>query len=79
MLHCKDVANKASDYIDKELPLKSRLNIMMHLFMCNKCKRYVDHLRITVKTLAGLHNNPTDTPDEKALKEAVDTFRKHNH
>ncbi len=79
MLHCKDVAEKASDYIDKELPLKTRLSIKIHLFMCYKCNRYVEQLRTTIKTLAGFRNHPTDTPDEKVSQEVIDTFRKQKN
>ena len=78
MLHCKDVADKASDYIDKELPLKTRLSIKMHLFMCYKCSRYVEQLKTTIQALAGLRNDPADSPDEKISKELLEAFRKND-
>ena len=78
MLRCKDVADKASAYIDNELPLSTRFSIKLHLFMCKKCKRYVDQLKTTIKSLAGLRNYQTDLPTEEVSKELLDEFRKSN-
>jgi len=76
MLRCKDLADKASAYIDNELPLKTRLSVKMHLFMCYKCQRYVKQLKTTIQTLTGLRNNPTDLPSEKIYKELLEEFKK---
>ena len=49
MMSCKDVANLASDYLEKDLPLLRRLSLRLHLFMCTDCRRFVQGIR----TLAG--------------------------
>ena len=76
MLSCKEVAEKASAYIDNELPLKTRLSIRMHLFMCYKCQRYIQQLKTTIQSLTGLRNSQTDVPNEKFSSELLEEFRK---
>ena len=79
MLRCKDVAEKASAYIDNELPIRTRLSMKMHLFICYKCQRYVKQLKTTISSLAGLQNYQTDLPSESVSKELLDEFRKRNN
>ena len=46
MLKCRDVAHEASDYIDKSMPWPRRLALLLHLFICEHCRRFVRHLKI---------------------------------
>ena len=41
---CRDVAERASDYLDRDLSLRSRLQFRLHLFLCRDCRRYIDQL-----------------------------------
>lgn len=41
MLSCKDVSTKVSDSLDRKLTLWERLNVSMHLAMCQACRRFV--------------------------------------
>jgi predicted anti-sigma-YlaC factor YlaD len=64
MLGCKDVATRASDYLDNNIDSKLRWQIRLHLMMCSHCRRFIRHLRITqtlVKTTVQQepdHTNP---------------------
>lgn len=51
MLSCKDITEKANDYLERELPLTTRMSVRMHLFLCVHCRRYVNQLRTTIGTL----------------------------
>lgn len=66
MLSCKDITEKASAYLDKEMPLGARMSMRMHLFMCNHCRRYMDQLQITINTLKFIKK------DEPVSKESND-------
>ena len=63
ILTCQEVANLASDYLDKHADGKLSLKIRVHLMMCANCRRFVKHLRLT--TAAAPHlvykdNSPVD-------------------
>lgn len=47
MLNCRDVAHKASDYIDHNLSGWQRFWMRLHLWICTPCQRFVHHVQIT--------------------------------
>jgi anti-sigma factor RsiW len=51
LISCRDVAERASEYLDQELTWRSRLQVRLHLFVCQDCRRYVDQLRATTALL----------------------------
>lgn len=51
MLSCREVTRRASDYVDRELPLHERLAVWFHLLMCVKCRRLIRHVRYLVAAL----------------------------
>lgn len=52
MLSCQDLSQKASEYLDGELPLRTRMQIRLHTFFCENCRRYLHQLRLAVGALA---------------------------
>ena len=64
MLSCKDITEKASEYLDQELPFFTRLKVKIHLRMCQNCDRYVKQLQITIRAL-GKMNKPETVTDAK--------------
>ena len=53
VLTCRDVAEYATDYMDGALPLRTRLAVRLHLFVCRMCRAYLAQLRRTVSLLRG--------------------------
>jgi len=51
MLNCKQIPEKADEYIDDELSIGQRLSASLHLLMCVHCRRYVRQMTSTVATL----------------------------
>ena len=47
MLSCKEVSERASALIDKELPLWDVMQMRLHLAMCKGCSAFVRQMRIT--------------------------------
>lgn len=52
MLTCREVTERASAYVDRELPLRSRLAMRLHLAMCVHCRRYFRQFRQLLAALA---------------------------
>ncbi|MAM70365.1 MAG: anti-sigma factor [Gammaproteobacteria bacterium] len=48
MLKCKEVAAKASDYIDSELSRGQAFSMALHLLMCGNCRRFVKYFRLSL-------------------------------
>lgn len=46
MLHCREVATLVSESIERELPLRQRLQVWMHLAMCRLCAGFARQLRL---------------------------------
>lgn len=67
MMKCRDVAEIASDYLDHELGIWSRLEVRLHLFACRHCRAYVGNLRLTIAALQG--RNAEGQASEAWLKE----------
>jgi len=63
MLSCKDISKLASDHIDNNLPPLMKMKVKMHLFMCHKCRDFINQMRLTVNTLKNL----TPAPPEESF------------
>ena len=75
MLSCKDITEKASAYLDKDLSWSQRLAVRLHLVMCLHCRRYLYQLRTTIQTL-GLMK--AEQPiDEAYTRDLIQHFRNH--
>lgn len=51
MPSCKEITEKSSDYLDHNLSWWKRPGYWLHLAMCVHCRRYIDHLSLTIKTI----------------------------
>jgi hypothetical protein len=51
MPSCKDVTEHSSDYLDHNLPWWKRPGYWLHLVMCVHCRRYIEQLSLTIKTI----------------------------
>jgi len=66
MLRCKDVADRASDYVNRDLPLVERLQVWWHLSMCYVCRRYVRQMRQAVALLRRMGRETAAPSDDDA-------------
>jgi anti-sigma factor RsiW len=67
MLSCREVTERASDYLDRALPLRQRLAVRLHLFMCQHCRRYLRQLRAVVIALGRMPE--LEVPEEMVRKQ----------
>ena len=54
MLKCRDMAELVTPYLEGALPLRSRLAAILHLWLCEACRRYVGQVRRTIRFLNGM-------------------------
>ena len=47
MLKCKQIAERATDYLEEQQTWSQRLAWKLHLFMCVNCRRFVKQLKLT--------------------------------
>lgn len=71
MLSCREVTRRASEYVDRELPLRERLAVQFHLLMCVKCRRLVRHVRCLVASLAQRPQARAPSPDDAYIEKIV--------
>ena len=72
MLSCKEVSIKVSESLDRKLTLRERLNVKLHLLMCQACQRMVRQmtlLRAVARRLTSAEALP-DTMQETLSPEA---------
>ncbi|MBI4005822.1 MAG: zf-HC2 domain-containing protein [Gammaproteobacteria bacterium] len=67
MLKCNEIANLASDYLDKNLSWKEYFSVKMHLFMCGHCKRFVQHLLSTIRVVQGMERQLATTGETENI------------
>ncbi|MHB1375792.1 MAG: zf-HC2 domain-containing protein [Thauera sp.] len=65
MLSCKDATRLCSDALERDLSLRERLSLRMHLAMCAGCTRFEEQLsvlRTLSRRFAGGHAPPAEEP-----------------
>lgn len=72
MLTCREVAERASDYLDHETSLSSRVEIRLHLALCRPCRLCVRQLASTIELVRRAEVRP---PDPGTGQRLLDAFR----
>jgi hypothetical protein len=45
MRSCREITRLASEQLDRKLSLPQRIELRLHLFICERCRRYAEQLR----------------------------------
>ncbi len=64
---CREMSELVTDYLERALPLRTRLGAGWHLFLCPACQRYYAQMRQTVRLLAGRRLPPPEPAAEAGL------------
>ncbi len=67
MLKCSEVYALASRYEDGDLSLMQRLQVWMHVRMCDACRAFLAQLKETRRLLGKLSRSPLSTDEENEL------------
>jgi hypothetical protein len=72
MLTCEQLAELVTDYIECWLPMRQRLRFRLHIILCSACRRYLNQMRLTIRTLKSL---PRRAPRPAMEQELLRRFR----
>ena len=67
MLKCREVTDRASELIDGDLDLVTRLRVRAHLVACRECRRFIRQMRATVELLGSLDRSGERPADERLV------------
>ena len=48
---CREMSELVTDYLERAVPLRIRLDMWWHLLRCEACRHYYDQIRRTVRLL----------------------------
>ena len=74
MLSCKDVCENATNHLEGELGLATRLQLRFHLLICKACRQFMRQFETTVGTAQKLGESkeaslePTDAEIDDLVK-----------
>jgi anti-sigma factor RsiW len=60
-LTCRDVTDRASEYLDDRLPILTKVRVGLHLASCAHCRTYlkqIDLVSSALRSLPKLHPSP---------------------
>lgn len=77
MLSCKEVTEKADDYLENDLSLGSRIGFKLHLFMCVNCRRYISQIQLTINTLRKMKVDSNEL-EQQYLDSIVGSYKQQN-
>lgn len=72
MLNCREVSERASDFVDTTLPWRVRLQMRLHLLMCRFCREYVRQMALIVRVLQQF---PKPEPPAHTERQLLALFR----
>jgi anti-sigma factor RsiW len=58
MLTCKELTELVTDYLEGRMSFMERVSFHLHLGMCDRCRAYLRQMKLTVKTLGKLPDEP---------------------
>ncbi len=72
MLRCREVSKLVSESMDRELPLRQRLQVWMHLAMCRLCAGFARQLRLLRRALREQPDRLADDPTQPEVSLPLD-------
>ena len=68
---CRDMSELVTDYLERAVSIRKRLDMWWHLARCEACRHYYDQMRRTIGLLRRLPPNPPkDTTEEHIVASA---------
>ncbi len=78
MLSCKDASQIISQSLDRQLTIRERFALNLHLFICTYCKRFsqqVQSMRVALKlTTSNMENDDTIKLPSETKKRLIQTI-----
>lgn len=68
---CRDMSELVTDYLERSVSLRVRLDMRWHLFLCEACRHYYDQMRRTVLLLGSMSSKPPEPNAEERVLAAA--------
>lgn len=73
MLSCRQVNERGTDYLERQLNWRGRLAVRAHLLICSYCRRFLRQLTLTRATLQRIRP-PVDETAVQRIRQAIDAL-----
>jgi len=70
-LSCKEVSELVSQSLDRELSLRERAAVRLHLMMCRMCANYRSQIQFMHRVVHQMEHHTPTTPLPEAAKERI--------
>lgn len=71
MFSCKDIHDRASQFIDDDCSMLTKAGVLMHILMCGKCRLFIKQLRLTVASIRQVPDKQHSDQDLDALADKI--------
>ncbi len=71
-IHCDEFVELVTAYLEGDLDAETERRFVEHLALCDGCDRYLDQIRLTVRTLSEL---PADGVTDAGRERLLAAFR----
>ena len=68
---CREMSELVTDYMERAVSRRIRLDMWWHLLRCEACRHYFDQVRRTARLLGSRPNGPPDPGIEDSVVAAV--------
>ncbi len=68
---CRDMSELVTDYLERAVSIRKRLDMWWHLVRCEACRRYYDQVRRTIGLLRNIRPSPPDDSTEDGVMTAI--------
>jgi predicted anti-sigma-YlaC factor YlaD len=68
---CREMSELVTDYMERAVSRRTRLDMWWHLLRCEACRHYFDQVRRAVRLLGSRPNRPPDPAIEDGVVAAV--------
>jgi predicted anti-sigma-YlaC factor YlaD len=75
---CRDMSELVTDYLERALSIRKRLDMWWHLARCEACRHYYDQMRRTIGLLRRIPPTRPDTTTEDGVVAAARRQRGHD-
>jgi anti-sigma factor RsiW len=70
MMSCRELVELITDYLEGSMPLRERMRVRLHLFLCDGCRAYLEQMRATVRATGALREEDVPAEARDALMAA---------
>ncbi len=75
MMSCKEITERSTAFLERELPFWQALEFRMHVMMCRHCRALMGQLR---KTIQVLHELPREPVPAQVSADLLQRYRERN-